>query len=385
VDINGLQMAEVPVGFDPETIQDLRLRLRHWRMAPDLGQGWERGAPRSWVTDLVRDWSQFEVDALQSQLDALTHYQVQVGDQRVHVVRIVGSGPSPIPLVLTHGWPGSFLEYLRLIPLLTDPEPHGIHTTETFTLIIPSLPGFGFSGPPPNQGRTAREVAGIWHRLMVDGFGYQHFAAHGGDLGAGVTSWLARDYPKNVAGIHLSTPGLSVPADHRSEAEEDFAEETNHWLTDEGGYMHEHSTKPATLAAALSDSPAGLATWIGEKVVAWSSERENGDPAFDRDLLLATLTLYWATNTAATSLLPYWASQHSVAALPADTPPPVPTAITVFGGERVPFPKPPRELAERYFNIASWSEHQVGGHFPAVAEPEILADEIRRFFRALPG
>jgi len=147
--------------------------------------------------------------------------------------------------------------------------------------------------------------------------------------------------------------------------------------------MHEHATKPATLAAALADSPVGLAAWIGEKVVAWSSERADGVPAFDRDLLLSTLTLYWATNTIATSLLPYWAHQHRDGALPAGHPSPVPTSVTVFGGERVPFPKPPRELAERFYNVTDWSEHPVGGHFPAVAEPEILADVIRRFFRPL--
>jgi pimeloyl-ACP methyl ester carboxylesterase len=147
--------------------------------------------------------------------------------------------------------------------------------------------------------------------------------------------------------------------------------------------MHEHATKPATLAAALSDSPAGLAAWIGEKIVAWSSERVDGVPAFDRDLLLSTLTLYWATNTIATSLLPYWTYQHADAALPADDPSPVPTSVTVFGGERTPFPKPPRELAERFYNVTDWLEYPVGGHFPAVAEPEILANVIGQFFRPL--
>jgi len=378
-----LRVEEVPVSFELETVQDLRQRLGGWRRAPDLGQDWERGTPATWIADLLDDWHQFDVDALQGQLDALTHYRAQVEDQHVHVVRVVGSGPRPLPLLLTHGWPGSFLEYLRLIPLLTDPEAHGADPTDTFTLIIPSLPGFGFSGPPPHQGRTAREVAHVWHRLMADGFGYARYAAHGSDLGAGVTGWLARDYPANVAGIHLATPGLAVPADRRSAAEERFANAVARWTIEEGGYMYEHATKPATLAAALSDSPAGLAAWIGEKVVAWSSERADGVPAFDRDLLLSTLTLYWATNTIATSLLPYWAHQHADAALPTDDPSPVPTSVTIFGGERVPFPKPPRELAERYYNVTDWSEHPVGGHFPAVAEPERLAGVIRQFFRSL--
>jgi pimeloyl-ACP methyl ester carboxylesterase len=383
MDGDELRVEEVSVRFELEMVQDLRRRLSSWRRAPDLGEDWGRGTPITWIADLLDDWHQFDVDALQGRLDALTHYRAQVGDQHVHVVRVVGSGPRPLPLLLTHGWPGSFLEYLKLIPLLTDPAAHAADPGSAFTLIIPSLPGFGFSGPPPNSGRTARDVAGIWHRLMADGFGYEHYAAHGSDLGARVTGWLARDYPTNVAGIHLATPGLAVPAGRRSAAEERFAEAAATWAREEGGYMHEHATKPATLAAALSDSPAGLAAWIGEKVVAWSSERLKGVPAFDRDLLLSTLTLYWTTNTVATSLLPYWADQHADAALPADDPSPVPTSVTIFGGERVPFPKPPRELAERYYNVTDWSEHFVGGHFPAVAEPEILANAIRYFFRPL--
>jgi len=378
-----LRVEEVSVSFEPETLQDLRRRLSAWRRSPDLGQDWERGMPNTWLTDLLDDWHQFNVDALQRRLDDLIHYRAQVGDQQVHVVRVVGSGPRPMPLLLTHGWPGSFLEYLKLIPLLTDPAAHGANPNDAFTLIIPSLPGFGFSGPPPDSGRTARNVAGIWHRLMTDGFGYERYAAHGSDLGAGVTGWLARDYAVNVAGIHLATPGLAVPDDHRSGDEERFAQAVTTWAVEEGGYMHQHATKPATLAAALSDSPAGLAAWIGEKVVAWSSELENGVPAFDRDLLLSTLTLYWATNTVATSLLPYWAYQHVDTAPPANDPSPVPTSVTIFGGERIPFPKPPRELAERYYNVTDWSELPFGGHFPGVTAPEILAGVIRRFFRPL--
>jgi pimeloyl-ACP methyl ester carboxylesterase len=378
-----LSIEEAPVGFEDGVIEDLRLRLSRSRRAAELGEGWERGTPDAWLTELLDDWSRFDVDALRARLDALTHYQAHVGDQQLHVVKVDGKGPRPLPLLLTHGWPGSFLEHLKLISPLTEPEAHGAGPADAFTLIIPSLPGFGFSGPPPSHGRTAREVASIWHRLMADGFGYQRYAAHGSDLGAGVTGWLARDHPDSLVGIHLATPGLVVPADRRSAAEERFAEAVTQWGLEEGGYAHEHATKPATLAAALSDSPAGLAAWIGEKVIAWSSEWGDGIPAFDRDLFLSTLTLYWATNTIATSLLPYWAHQHGDAALPFDDPSPVPTSVTIFGGERVPFPKPPRDLAERYYNVTDWSEHSVGGHFPAMAEPEILANAIRQFFRPM--
>jgi hypothetical protein len=195
---------------------------------------------------------------------------------------------------------------------------------------------------------------------------------------------VARDQPDAVAAIHLATPGLAVAPGPRTPHEEDFAHAVKDWTSEEGGYMHEHATKPATLAAGLSDSPAGLAAWIGEKIVAWSSTRPDGSPAFDRELLLATLTLYWTTETIATSLLPYWAHRHLAgAALPTGDVSPVPTAISIFGGERVPFPKPPRELAERYYNVTSWAEHPTGGHFPAVAEPELLAQSLRDAFRPM--
>src|SRR5450755_3406338 len=276
----------------------------------------------------------------------------------VHLVHAEGRGPSPMPLLLTHGWPGSFLEYLPVLPLLSDPGAHGADPADAFTVVVPSLPGYGFSGPPPPTGMTGRQVARLWYELMTVGLGYERFVAHGGDLGAGVTAWLARDQPDALAAIHLATPGLTVAPGPRTAHEEDFARAVQDWTAEEGGYMHEHATKPGTLGAALSDSPAGLAAWIGEKIVAWSSTRPDGSPAFDRELLLATLTLYWATDTIATSLLPYWAHRHLPgAALPPEDVSPVPTAISIFGGERVPFPKPPRELAERYYNVTSWAEH----------------------------
>jgi pimeloyl-ACP methyl ester carboxylesterase len=223
----------------------------------------------------------------------------------------------------------------------------------------------------------------MWHALMSSALGHEHYVAHGSDLGAGVTAWLARDHPEAVRAIHLATPGLPPAPAPRTAKEEAYAAAVSTWTAEEGGYAHEHATKPATLGVALSDSPAGLAAWVGEKIVAWSATRSDGSPAFDRELLLATLTLYWATRTITTSLLPYWSYRHdSDAALPADDQPRVPTAVSIFGGERVPFPKPPRELARRYYTLSHWAEHPVGGHFPAVAEPELLARALREVFRS---
>ena len=365
-----------------DALRDLSRRIERRRTVASLGVGWERGVPTDWLEALLRDWRTFDTDALQLRLDALHQQQADIAGRRLHVVRVEGRGPNPLPLLLTHGWPGSFLEYSSILALLSDPSASGADPADAFTLVVPSLPGYAFSAPPPPTGMTGREVARLWHELMT-GLGYERYVAHGSDLGAGVTAWLARDHPEAVAGIHLATPGLAVAPPPRGEQEDAFARAVREWTADEGGYMHEHATKPATLAAGLSDSPAGMAAWIGEKIVAWSSTRPDGSPAFDRDLLLSTLTVYWATNTIATSLLPYWAHRHLPgAALPVGDRSAVPAAISIFGGERVPFPKPPRELAERYYNVTHWTEHLTGGHFPAVAEPELLARTLRDAFRA---
>ncbi len=370
--------------LNPEALRELSRRLNGYQESADLVPGWERGVPGDWLNALLTDWRRFDTEDLQRQLDALHQQRVEIAGQTLHLVHAEGRGPSPLPLLLTHGWPGSFLEYLRVLPLLVDPGAHGADPADAFTVVVPSLPGYGFSAPPPPTGMTGREVAGLWHVLMTSALGYDRFVAHGSDLGAGVTAWLARDQPEVVAAIHLATPGLAPVPGARTEPEERFAREVQDWTAEEGGYMHEHATKPGTLGVALSDSPAGLAAWIGEKVVTWSSTHPDGTPAFDRDLLLATLTLYWATGTITTSLLPYWAHRHIPgAALTPEEVSPVPTAISIFGGERIPFPKPPRELAERYYNVTSWAEYPAGGHFPAVAEPELLARALRDAFRPL--
>jgi pimeloyl-ACP methyl ester carboxylesterase len=371
------------VQLDQAMLDELRQRLALTRLPP-LDGGWERGTPRGWLADLLADWLQFDTDAFGARLGQLAHFRVAVGGLNVHLVHEPGRGPQPLPLLLTHGWPGSFCEYLDILPLLTDPGSHGGDPADAFTVVVPSLPGFGFSSPPPAGGLTYDAMAQIWHQLMTDGLGYPRYVAHGSDLGAGITARLARAYPGAVAGIHPATPGLPAPPRPWAPAEETYFAQVQAWTAEEGGYAHVHSTKPATLGAALQDSPAGLAAWIGEKVIAWSSETGAGQPAFPRDLLLATLTLYWVTGTITTSLLPYWAYRHMPAdGLEAGEPAPTPTAISIFGGERVPFAKPPRELAERYFNVTAWAEHDRGGHFPAVAEPQLLAETLRDVFRPL--
>jgi pimeloyl-ACP methyl ester carboxylesterase len=373
------------LALDPSALDRLRARLADAQLGPRLGDDWEHGVSHAWLTELLADWQRYEPARLQTRLDRMEHRRVELDGLSIHLVQTPGVGPNPLPLVLTHGWPGSFLEYAELVPLLADPASHGADPDDAFVVVTPSLPGFGFSDTPPSA-LSSRETASLWRRMM-NALGHERFVAHGSDLGAGVTGWLARDHGDAVLGIHLATPGLALPRSvEGSHAEQRFAHEVAAWNRREGGYMHEHSTKPATLAAALSDSPAGLAAWVGEKLVAWSSMRADGSPALTRERMLDTLTLYWATGTIAGSLLPYWAfSRHPEALLSPGNPAPTPTAISIFGGERVPFPKPPRELAERFYTVSAWREHERGGHFPALAEPALLAAELRKAFASLRG
>ena len=378
---NKLNVQPMTADVDPLVIDDLRERLSRTRLSR-LDDDGERGISGPWLEELLEDWKGLNATTFPHSTSGLTHLSANIDGQRVHLAMAEGRGPNPTPLLLCNGWPSSFYEYLDVLPLLTDPAAHGGTAQDAFTVVIPTMPGFGFSAPPPPGGLTAAQIGEMWHTLMTEGLGFDRFVAHGSDLGAGVVPQLARAHPRSVAGIHLASPAVPLPPRPWSPAVERYAKEVETWAAEEGSYAHQHATKPDTIGVALQDSPAGLAAWIGEKVVAWSSPDPDGRPAFPRDLLLANLTLYWATGTIATSMLPYWKYRHTPsAALPIDDPSSVPTSVSLFGGERVPFPRLPRELAERYFSVTSWDEHETGGHFPAAATPELFAETLRLAFR----
>ena len=367
-----------------ESLEQLAFRLNLHRASRSNFREWGQGVPGFWLDELITDWRSFDTTKLQATLDAFSHFQAEIDGLKIHAVVEVGKGPSPIPILLTHGWPGSFMEYLKLLPLLVNPQAFGGDPEDSFTVVVPSLPGFGFSSPPPEQGFTPFEVAKLWQRLMVDGLGFAEYVAHGSDLGAGVTAQLARNFPESVSAIHLATPAIPRPPEPWSDLTTQYFKKVDDWTAEEGGYMHMQSTKPSTVSAALRDSPVGLAAWIGEKMVTWSDTNNIGESTFDREFLLSTLTLYWTTDTIHSSFLPYWNFRHNVGSgLVADSQGPTPTAISVFGGEIVPFAKPPRDLASRYFNLSHWFEHEHGGHFPAVAEPALLAKSLREVFRPM--
>jgi pimeloyl-ACP methyl ester carboxylesterase len=285
--------------------------------------------------------------------------------------------------VLTHGFPSSFLEYLDLLPLLTDPAAHGGRAEDAFDVVITSLPGYAFSDP---LGKPVLEgtVADLWRRLMRDGLGYGRFGAHGSDVGSGVTIQLGLRHPEHVMGIHLSAFYLYPPPEPLPPVVREYLERERRERAGDVAYSRMQSTKPQTVAHGLTDSPAGLAAWIVDQFRAFSDCGGEIESRFSRDQILTNLTIYWVTATIGSAMRGYYDFEHF------ENPPPpgsrveMPSGFAVFADSYRPdSARPPRELAEHFFNITRWTNMPRGGHFAALEEPELLAEEIREFFRPL--
>jgi pimeloyl-ACP methyl ester carboxylesterase len=339
------------------------------------------------MRSLIDYWHEdFDWPAQERALNAFPQFVAEIDGHDIHFIHVRGRGPRPMPIILTHGWPSSFVEMLKLIPLLADPGAHGGDPADAFDVVAPSLPGFGFSQPRTERGLAPAHP--LWRRLMVDGLGYARFAAQGGDVGARVTSALGRAYPDNLIGLHLSTVDLDwptpLPAESElSEAEKDYLARVRRWEEANGGYSHIQGTRPQTLAYGLNDSPVGLAAWIVEKWREWSDCGGDLDRRFSRDELLTNITLYWATQTINSSMRYYYEKRHDPepAQLMLVERIQTPTAVAVFPAEKELLV--PREWAERSYNIQRWTEMPRGGHFAALEEPELMAEDIRGFFRGL--
>ena len=294
-----------------------------------------------------------------------------------------GKDPDPIPLVITHGWPSTFVEMLKIIPLLSDPANHGGDATDSFDVIAPSMPGYGFSDRPTRRGMSPTRIAELWHTLMTEGLGYDHFVAQGGDWGAQITTTLGLNFPQTVSGIHLTMAagGSPIPSeDQLSDAEKEFLAHREWWQQAEGAYGHQQRTKPQTLSYGLNDSPAGLAGWIVEKWRTWSDCGGDVESRFSKDELLTHLTVYWAAQTISSSVRLYYESGRDPSHLTSDNRVTVPTAFAKFPVE---ISYPPREWVERFYNLARYTEMPSGGHFAAAEEPQLLAEDIRTSFRSL--
>ena len=349
-------------------LDDLRARLERTRWpTPVPADGWELGTETATLRRLVDRWRDgYDWRAHERAMNELPHFVADLDGLPLHVVHLRGTGPDPFPLVLTHGWPGSFLEQLSL---------GGRLAARSFDVVIPSLPGFAFSAQRP-AGSDPWSTPELWHRLMTDVLGYDRYGAHGGDLGAGVTTRLAARHPEAVAGIHLlavGTPELDDGA-QLSAAEREYLRQAARWEREEGAYEHQQQTRPLTLAYGLSDSPIGLLAWLVEKYRAWSDCGGDVSTRFTDDELLTWVSLYWLTNTIAPSFRPY-ADQHRFR--PATPHVTVPTALAVFPHDLT---QPPREWAERSYAITRYTKMPRGGHFAAWEEPDLLADDIAAFF-----
>ena len=375
------------VHIPESTLEDLRQRLARTRWSGEIpGSQWDYGANLDYVKELVDYWaSEFDWRAQEQTINTFDHFRAKVEDIEVHFIHQRGRGPDPIPLIITHGWPSSFAEMLKIIPLLTDPASHGGAAEDSFDVVVPSMPGYGFSSQPAQRGMSVFKVGDLWPKLMTEGLGYQRFGAQGGDWGAGVTAHLGFTYPEQVLGIHLTSvtrplPYLGPGSRPVSVEEQKFLDDRAKWQQDEGGYSHIQGTKPQTLSYGLNDSPAGLAAWIVEKFRTWSDCGGDVERRFTKDELLTNITIYWATETINSSTRIYYESQRVPWNLQEGQRIEVPSGVAVFPQE---ISHPPREWAERSYNLQRWTQMPRGGHFAAQEEPELLAEDIRAFFRPL--
>jgi pimeloyl-ACP methyl ester carboxylesterase len=367
----------------PEELDDLRARLRgtRWPDAPE-DAGWALGTDLDYLRELVAYWADgFDWPAQEAALARLPHFRVDVGGLGIHLVhaRAVNPAGPVLPLILSHGWPDSFWRYTKVISLLTDPGAHGGDPADAFDVVVPDVPGFGYSDRPINPVLDSIGVAGLWAELMTV-LGYQRFGAVGGDIGSHVSRYLALDHPDRVVAVHRTDAGLPIfggdPAELTAEERAWFAE-VGAWGATEGAYAAMHRTKPQTAAFGLTDSPAGLAAWIVEKLCSWSDCGGEIERSYTKDEILTNVMVYWLTRTIGSSMRMYRANAAiPVAQLARRVE--VPSGFSLFRGDVV---RPPRAWLERTANTVYVNEPAHGGHFAAFEEPELYAEELRNFFR----
>jgi pimeloyl-ACP methyl ester carboxylesterase len=371
------------IRVDDEVLDDLHHRLANTRYPDQIeGTGWEYGIPVDYLRDLVGYWQDtFDWRAQEARLNALTHCRTDIDGQSIHFVHARSNHDDAFPVLLTHGWPGSIVEFLDVIPRLTDPEAHGGNAADAFHVVAPSLPGYGFSGPTRSRGWDTWRIARAFVELMQR-LGYSRYGAQGGDWGAQITTRVGTLDRAHCAAIHVNMP-IAVPPDDPVElTEQDKADlaAMQRFQRDESGYAHEQSTKPQTLGVAINDSPAGLLAWIVEKFRTWSDC--NGDPEtiFTREQLLTNAMMYWATSTSASSARLYWEHQHRGSGDGEPEFVSVPTGVARYPKEVVRFP---RSWVERRYNVTQWTDMPRGGHFAAMEQPGLFVDDLRNFFRTV--
>ena len=372
------------VDIKEDVLTDLRERLKRTRWPDEIpGSGWDYGSNLAYVKELVDYWiEEFDWRKQEEVINGYSQYVDEVDGLDVHYIHERGKGPDPLPLLLIHGWPGSIVEFLDFIPLLTDPSTYGGDERDSFDVVAPSLPGYGFSGKPSVPGMGVNGMGDVFAKLMSQ-IGYESYVAQGGDWGASISSRMGFSHSDKVKAIHINmilggSPYLGPGSRPVSDAEKQYLQEIEQWEQDEGAYGHIQGTKPQTLAYGLNDSPAGLAAWIVEKWRSWSDCGGDIESVYTKDQILTNVTLYWVTETINSSARIYYETRKDRWRLSQGEGIGVPTAVAVFPEE---LDRPVREWAERTYNVQRWTELPKGGHFAAMEEPQALAADMREFFR----
>jgi pimeloyl-ACP methyl ester carboxylesterase len=365
-------------------LADLKQRLARTRFPGEItASDWDYGTNLAYLKELVTYWQQkFDWRAAEKRLNQFDQFTTTIDGVDIHFIHQRSKNPNAMPLAITHGWPGSIVEFTKIIPMLTDPVAHGGNASDSFHVVAISLPGFGFSGKPVDRGYGPERMAGILAKLMAR-LGYTRYGLQGGDWGSSISRFAALNDASHVAGLHLNfclagpPPGAKDPNEGVTPAELERTRARQAFFDNERGYFLEQSTKPQTIGYALDDSPAGMAAWIVEKFRSWSDVNGNVEQKFTKDELLTNITLYWVTQSGASSARIYYENQR---AKPPQGRVQVPTACAVFPKE---ISIAPRRWVEAQYNVTRWTEMPRGGHFAAMEEPNLLADDIRAFFRTV--
>jgi pimeloyl-ACP methyl ester carboxylesterase len=371
------------IHVDDSVLEDLRSRLARTRFPDQIeGTGWEYGIPVDYLRELVDYWrDEYDWRMQEARLNELPHFRTRIDGQSIHFIHARSARADAFPLLITHGWPGSVVEFLDVIPRLTDPEAPGGREGDAFHVIAPSLPGYGFSEPTRTRGWDVRRIARAFIELMGR-LGYLRYGAQGGDWGAQVATRVGAFDPEHCAAIHLNMPLAARPKDPGPLTEEEKADlaALAHLQAEESAYALEQATKPQTLGVALNDSPAGLLAWIVEKFRAWSDCDGHLENVYTREQLITNVMLYWVTQTAASSARLYWEFKHAGSWGEAPESVGVPTGVARYPKEVL---RLPRSWVERHYNVTHWAVMPRGGHFAAMEQPALFVEDLRNFFRTV--
>lgn len=368
------------INIQQSVLDDLKNRLDQTRWTDEpANAGWSYGTNPAYLRELVSYWQKdFNWRKQEEQLNKFPQFMANIDGINVHFIYVKGKGKNPKPLLLTHGWPDSFYRFYKVIPLLTDPASHGGNADQSFDVIIPSIPGFGFSD---RVAVSSDKTAALFSKLITEVLGYKTFFAAGGDMGSTVTKSIANQFPQAVTAIHLTDVGYPNGQEDwasMSQPEQEFGKYIQNWFFTEGAFNMMHSTKPQTLGYGLNDSPVGLASWIIEKFNSWGDTKGNIENSFSKDELLTNIMIYWVTQTINTSIRTYCEDGRAAwsGGLSSDKHVSVPTGVSTFPAE-APMPK---EWAERKVNLKQFNKLSAGGHFAALEVPEVWVNELRGFF-----